>query len=118
MIKKSSLLIIALLLLAVGAGCARPASAPAPKSDAAAASGGAVAIKDFAFLPPALTVKTGATVVWTNGDSAWHTVKSSLFESPRLAKGQSFQYIFNQAGTYNYICGLHPSMSGQIIVQP
>ncbi|MFQ5886404.1 MAG: plastocyanin/azurin family copper-binding protein, partial [Anaerolineae bacterium] len=38
-------------------------------------------------------------------------------ESPRLNKGDSWSYTFDVAGTFDYICGLHPSMKGQIIIE-
>jgi len=119
MINKSlPLSVIALLaFLAIATGCARQASPPARESIPPTVSGNAVTIKGFAFAPQTLTIKTGTTVTWTNNDTAPHTVKSSVFESPQLAQGQSFPYTFNQVGTYDYNCGIHPSMKGQIMVE-
>lgn len=40
------------------------------------------------------------------------------FESDRLNKGSDpFSFTFDVAGTYEYICGIHPSMHGKIIVE-
>jgi len=77
----------------------------------------AVSIKSFAFNPSVLTVKAGTTVVWTNEDSAPHTIKSDLFTSNNLNKGDFFAFKFANVGTYDYICSIHPSMKGQIIVE-
>lgn len=77
----------------------------------------AVTIKNSAFNPGTLTIRVGDMVIWTNQDEQQHSVKSSLFNSPKLNTIESFQYIFNTAGTYEYTCGLHPNMTGKIIVQ-
>ncbi|MGV8906229.1 MAG: plastocyanin/azurin family copper-binding protein, partial [Acetobacterium sp.] len=60
---------------------------------------------------------TGDTVEWTNKDSVIHTVKFDNFESPNLNQGETYTYIFDTPGTFNYICGPHPSMKGKIIVE-
>lgn len=103
-------------------GCGTPSSAPAPGSTNTApakesTSSNAVNIQNFAFNPATLTVKKGATVTWTNSDSAPHQIKSATFNSDRLDKGQSFSSTFNDAGTFDYSCAIHPSMVGKIIVQ-
>jgi plastocyanin len=42
---------------------------------------------------------------------------SSGIRSHALDTDQTFSYTFDKAGTYQYICGLHPNMHGQITVQ-
>ena len=76
-----------------------------------------VTIQGFAFNPSALTVSVGTTVSWTNEDSAPHDIKFPDFTSPLMGNGQSFDYKFEPTGTYDYSCGVHPSMKGQIIVK-
>ena len=77
----------------------------------------AVSIKSFAFNPGTLTVKKGTTVTWTNNDSAPHQIKSATFNSTSLSQGQSFSFTFNEVGSFDYSCSIHPSMLGKIIVQ-
>ncbi|HWQ89231.1 MAG TPA: cell wall-binding repeat-containing protein, partial [Desulfitobacteriaceae bacterium] len=77
----------------------------------------AISIKDFTFTPAVLTVSAGSTVVWTNNDSTTHNIKSSDFNSTDLAPGDTFEFKFEKTGTYNYSCGIHPAMTGQIIVK-
>ena len=79
-------------------------------------STGAVSIKDFSFDSSNLTIKTGTTVVWTNEDSAPHQINSDDFDSSILNQGDSFQFNFQTAGTYDYYCSIHPSMKGKIVV--
>jgi plastocyanin len=87
-------------------------------SAAPAAGAGAVTVKDFAFHPGDLAVKTGTTVTWTNSDSATHKVKSAdgSFDSDNLDHGATFEHKFDTAGTFAYICAIHPSMKGTITV--
>jgi len=40
-----------------------------------------------------------------------------MFNSDQLSQGQSFSITFKDAGTFNYFCGIHPSVQGQIIVE-
>lgn len=75
-----------------------------------------VDIKDFSYVPESITVSTGTTVVWTNRDSAPHTVTADSFDSGRLDQGQTFTYTFNQAGAFEYWCTIHPSMHHGIVV--
>lgn len=76
----------------------------------------AVEIRGFAFNPAELTVSRGTTVAWTQMDAVSHTVTGPGFESGRLSQGQSFRNTFNEAGTFDYICSIHPYMRGRIIV--
>ena len=90
---------------------------PSPVPEAVVGGATTVDIQNFAFNPATLTVKKGSTVTWTNSDSATHTIKSATFNSSDLATGQSFSFTFADAGTFDYSCGIHPSMTGKIIVE-
>jgi plastocyanin len=91
-------------------GSSTPASA-APATDA-------VTIAQFAFAPATLTVPAGTTVTWTNADGVAHTVDADdgSFESAALKQGTSFTHTFRAAGTFTYICAIHPSMAGTVVV--
>lgn len=89
---------------------------------AAPAAANTVMIQNFAFAPAALVVKVGTTVTWTNRDTDAHTVTSQgnggpLGSSP-LATGQSYSYTFTKAGTYSYLCTIHPFMTATVTVNP
>lgn len=77
----------------------------------------AVTIKDFAFNPGTLTVKQGTKVTWTNQDSMAHKIKSDTFNSQDLNQGDKFEFTFDKKGSFDYICSIHPSMSGKIVVE-
>ncbi len=79
-----------------------------------------ITIASFAFAPASVTVKAGTTVKWTNNDGAPHSIISSdgqFTASAVLTNSGSYQFKFDKPGTYTYACGLHPSMSGTIVVQ-
>jgi plastocyanin len=76
-----------------------------------------VTIANFAFNPSTLTVKAGDTVTWENDDATPHQIASDSFNSESLAKGNTFQHKFDTKGTYQYHCAIHPSMTGQIVVE-
>ena len=76
-----------------------------------------ITMQGFAFHPTTITISAGDTVRWTNIDSVNHDVKGDTFDSGVMKSNGTFEMIFNQTGTYNYICSIHPSMQGQIIVQ-
>lgn len=94
-----------------------PAKTPGASNSSPAAQGPAISIESFSFKPAVLTVSAGTTVVWTNNDTAKHDIKSTEFFSNALAKGETFTFKFEKTGTYDYSCGIHPTMTGQIIVK-
>jgi plastocyanin len=113
------LVIIACLAAGCTSGPAPAVPAPAPPT---AAGGNTISIKNFAFDPSALTMKTGTPVTWVNNDSSPHTITSDqgslmAFSSDSLASGASYTVTFTQAGTFTYHCAIHPSMTGTIIVE-
>lgn len=77
-----------------------------------------VSIANNAFQPSTLTIELGTTVTWTNNQSTAHNVIFADFSSPLMEEGETYSYKFDKAGTYTYKCGIHPSMTGKIIVKP
>lgn len=75
-----------------------------------------VAIENFSFNPASVEILTGDTVRWKNADSVTHTVRGPNFESGELKKGDTYDFLFTDAGTYNYNCSIHPSMKGTVVV--
>jgi plastocyanin len=78
----------------------------------------AVDIKNFAFSPATITVTAGSTVVWTDADSIQHdiTFDGGSIASSVLNHKDTFSHTFPTAGTYHYICSIHPFMHGTVIV--
>ena len=96
--------------MSMAAPKAKPASTTVITS-----TGNAVAISNYTFVPDKLVVAVGTTVTWTNKDSTTHTVKFPD-KDHTIATGESFSRTFDKPGSYTYICGIHSSMKGTIVV--
>jgi len=103
--------LVGVLVLALAACGTGDASTP----DAAAESDGpTVVIEDLAFAPETLTVEAGDTVTWVWNDGAVeHDVVGDGFKSEVMSEG-TFRHRFDEAGTYDYVCTLHPNMTATI----
>lgn len=80
----------------------------------------AISIKDFSFQRASLSIKVGDSVTWTNDDGASHSIQSGdrTFDSPdKITTAESFSFTFANAGTFTYICGIHPYMTGTVEVE-
>jgi plastocyanin len=79
-----------------------------------------IEIKDFAFNPQSLTVKSGEKITWINRDEEPHTVVSvqkQFKKSTALDTDQEFTITAGAPGTYTYFCSVHPKMTGTIVVE-
>jgi len=79
-----------------------------------------VSMKDIKFNPGTVTIKAGGKVTWTNDDSVGHDVTADDFESGSpggIEGGSTFSHTFKKAGTYNYVCSVHPGMKGTVKVK-
>ena len=78
-----------------------------------------ITIDNFTFSPKELTVAVGTTIKWVNRDDIPHTVveKQTTFRSKLLDTDDAYSYTFTSAGAFDYFCGLHPHMVGQIIAK-
>lgn len=77
-----------------------------------------VVIQNFAFNPPAIRIKKGDSVMWTNRDSTNHTatLDDNSQSTPLIIPGQSAVLKFDQAGNFNYHCRVYSWVKGQVIV--
>lgn len=102
---------------------AAPASeAPAtPAPDAAEAE---VLIQDSDFIPGLLTVAVGTRVTWVNGDPYEHTVTEGtdgdvvadpIVDEP-IPAGSTVSVTFDEPGTYDITCEIHPTMQMTVVV--
>jgi plastocyanin len=93
------------------------AHGPAP---AAPAGPNEVNVDGFAFAPATLTVKAGTTVTWTNKDEDPPTVvdNGGAYRSQALGSGGTYSFTFPTAGTFDYVCSIHPFMHGTVVVTP
>ncbi|HEX5797323.1 MAG TPA: plastocyanin/azurin family copper-binding protein [Candidatus Saccharimonadales bacterium] len=81
----------------------------------------AVSADDFVFNPTYLKIKKGTTVTWTNNGQIVHTVTSADtspqkgLDSGNLNNGDTYEFTFNEAGTYEYFCVPHPFQMKAVI---
>ncbi|MEK0349359.1 MAG: plastocyanin/azurin family copper-binding protein [Nitrosopumilus sp.] len=76
------------------------------------------------FTPADISINAGDTVHWMNIDTVAHTVTggspangpSGVFDSSLLMADAAFAYTFDETGSYDYFCMVHPWMTGSISV--
>ena len=81
-------------------------------------------VEDICYIPSSIIVEKGKSITWVNEDSSFHSVTSGfygeptgLFDSGYLDPYQSYTLSFDEFGTYDYFCTLHPWMKAQVIVE-
>src|SRR5215207_6965902 len=89
------------------------------------ANGASVPTNEEFFAPDDVQVTVGSMVTWKNDDTASHTVTSGTvqnntptpdgrFDSGILNAGDSFPFVFDKAGEYQYYCTIHPWMTAKV----
>ncbi len=76
------------------------------------------------YLPQDVSINAGDTVIWANTDTAAHTVTSGsptdgpdgTFDSSLFMAGATFEVTFDDSGSYDYFCMVHPWMQGNVQV--
>lgn len=76
-----------------------------------------VSISNFSFDPEGISVKAGTEVTFTNNDSVSHTITGDNFDSGEFEPGESYKKVFDNTGTFDYFCKIHPYMKGEVIVK-
>ena len=116
--RRLTVLLAATALLAAGCGSDDEPASDADKGEAV--SGQQVEMKDIAYQPETIRVRTGETITWVNRDSVQHDVvnvtegaepRSELFN-----EGQTYEWTPTEAGTVEYLCTVHPNMKGTVEV--
>lgn len=140
--KKTRFLTLVFVLLGLfGVACSsgsEPSDGSGGSTGAAGSKGTAVEVVNVAYSPSSLEVAPGTEVVWTNqDDSVRHTVTSGVpgtdavpgvskgkparadgaFDGDLADAGAEFTFTFDEPGTYEYFCRVHPSMTGEVVVR-
>lgn len=91
---------------------------PATTTTIAAPKTFVVSMGDNFYDPMNRTINVGDTVRWDNGGLVQHTSTSPAnWDSGVVSPGGSYQVTFDQSGTFNYLCTIHPGQTGTIVVQ-
>ncbi len=108
-------------LLALLALCAIVLAVIGGQVAATAAGGKTVTLKNIAFSPKNLSIARNTTVTFAwRDDTTGHNVVSKgpkRFKSIGVRSSGSQSRKFTSAGTYRYVCTLHPGMAGRITVR-
>lgn len=79
------------------------------------------------YAPPEVQVAAGSSIKWTNDDNVIHTVtqgkpseggNSTGLNSGPIQPGSTFVHFFDESGTVDYYCTIHPYMIGKVVVNP
>ena len=83
------------------------------------ASSASVSMAGRAFSPATVTIAAGGSVTFRNDDDRAHTVTADdgAFNSGPIGEGGSWKRTFKQAGTFSYLCAIHPEMTGKVVVK-
>jgi plastocyanin len=104
-----------------GGGGGGGAATEQPADGGGGGGGGAeVQMAGISFSPAEVTIGVGETVTWTNNDPTGHDVTGDAFDSGEtggLAQGDTFEHTFDEAGTFDYVCTVHPGMEGTVTVE-
>ena len=79
-----------------------------------------ITISGSKFSVAEMLVPQGAKVKWVNNDTVDHQIVSDVsgkFSSPVLKPGESWTFTFNDLGSFDYHCSLHPTMKGKLTVK-
>lgn len=91
-------------------------NAQAPSGEAVRAA--KVEIADYAYEPDPVRIQVGGKVTWQNEDSVAHTATADdgSFDTGPIEEGKIKSETFKKAGTFTYICSIHPQMKGTVEV--
>ena len=103
-------LLAALPLVAVLAACG------GDDDDAASAEPGVVIVDDNVFKPKTIEVGVGDTVTWRFEGQSAHNVTFDDDEASDLMKDGEYERTFDDAGSFKYVCTVHPGMAGSVKV--
>jgi plastocyanin len=83
-----------------------------------AAGGSGVEVSGFRFQPDDVEVEVGEEVTWTNEDQVTHTATAvdGSFDVTMEGPDTTGAHTFTEPGTYEYLCAVHESMNGTIVV--
>ena len=78
-----------------------------------------VSIANFVFTPAEIIIAPGGSVTWTNDDGAPHGLAyhDGAKGTDLLLPGATFSRRYDQPGTYDYSCSVHPYMTGRVVVR-
>lgn len=95
-----------------------PAATTTPSSTQPAADY-EIIISGYAYSPNVLNIEKGEIVRWINKDAVRHDVVSRAgneLNSPLFGQDESYIHTFDEDGTYDYFCSVHPMMKTATVI--
>jgi glucose/arabinose dehydrogenase/plastocyanin/quercetin dioxygenase-like cupin family protein len=100
----------------------QPQQQPPPQQQPQQVQQPQVVMQNNSYQPQRITVEAGTAVRWVNQDGVAHTVTSGTpqnptgrFDSGTMQQGQRFSFTFEQPGTYQYFCRVHPAQMRAVV---
>jgi len=110
----------ALALFAAACGGDDGPAEESASSQACASGSTVIKMVDLKFEPEDATTAVGQEVCWVNEDTIAHNAvdeEGGAFESELFDKGQTFTTTVDRPGTIDYVCTVHPGMTGTLTVE-
>jgi plastocyanin len=116
------LLPLALVLMTAVAACGGDDGGGEQGSSSEACPSGAVVIEmvDIKFDPEDATAGVGDEICWVNEDTIEHNAvdeQGGKFKSELFGKGKTFTTTIDEPGTIDYVCTVHPGMTGKLTIE-
>lgn len=103
-----------MIFLLIGVASLLVAACADPETQAPVVTGD-VQVEDNNFSPSSIDVEVGETVTWTWTGRSPHDVRGDGFASD-IQQGGVFTHTFTEPGVYEYVCSVHSSMAGSVVV--
>ncbi|MBA2250785.1 MAG: cupredoxin domain-containing protein [Chitinophagaceae bacterium] len=109
-------ILVTLLIISCGKGSGTTNAPAGPAGGGGGVVSNNIDITNMTFTPANINVKVGTPVTWTNHDPFAHTATANDGTSFNLNLSANGSGTFTPltAGTYQYHCNIHSSMTGTI----
>jgi plastocyanin len=114
------LLLLALFAAACGSGDGGGGAEEGASSEACPSGSVEIKMIDIKFDPQDATAGVGQEVCWINEDTVDHNAVAESgadFKSELYGKGETFTTSVDTPGTVEYVCTIHPGMTGTLTIE-
>jgi plastocyanin len=111
--------VLVLALFAAACGGDDGGGEEGASSEACASGATVIRMVDLKFDPEDATTGVGQEVCWVNEDTIAHNAvdeETGKFKSELFDKGETFTATIDAPGTIDYVCTIHPGMTGTLEV--
>ncbi len=109
-------LLTAVVSVAALAACGGETSTRSAPETSVAGADVTVVVDDHDYEPEHVEISAGQTVGWNFQDRMDHDVAFDDGPASPIQREGTWTRTFDEPGTYEYLCTLHPSMTGTVTV--